>query len=277
MTSSPGSATMSSSSEADLTFACRDGRTVLAASRVRAPMALVRPFPLDAGGRLVQLITIGPGLCAGDVVRIRIAVECGARVVVTTPAATRILSMDAGRQAAQHVDISVAAGGTLEYYPAVTIPFPESALVQTTRIDAAPESRVGVLETWAMGRTSRGEYLQFRMLSSRTSLYVDGAIAYADAIELCPARDSIAGAGMMAGRRYVASGFWYGAALPAAADTAADAADLVVALGQSRPGLAFLRAIGSDAPALDRELRAATERVAAAWNHAPVTLDRFRC
>jgi urease accessory protein UreH len=128
-----------------------------------------------------------------------------------------------------------------------------------------------------MGRTSRDEYLQFRRLSSRTSLYVDGTIAYADAIELCPGRDSVAGAAMMAGRRYIASGFWYGATLPPSADAAADAADLVVALGQSRPGLAFLRAIGSDGPALDKALRAATDRVAAAWNHAPVTLDRFRC
>lgn len=268
---------MSSSSEADLAFACRDGRTLLASSRLRAPMALVRPFALDDGGQLVQLITVGPGLCAGDVVRIRIAVERGARVVVTTPAATRILSMDTGRQAAQHVDISVAAGGTLEYYPAVTIPFPASAFAQTTRIDAAPESRVGLLETWAMGRISRDEYLQFRMLSSRTSLYVDGTIVYADAIELSPGRDRVAGAGMMAGRRYVASGFWHGAALPPTADDAADEADLVVALGQSRPGLAFLRAIGSDAPALDKALRAATDRVAAAWNRVPVTLDRFRC
>ena len=58
-----------------MTFARRGGRTVLAASRAEAPVALVRPFPLDGGRQLVQLITIGPGLCANDRIHIRIDVD----------------------------------------------------------------------------------------------------------------------------------------------------------------------------------------------------------
>src|SRR5215831_11017124 len=113
--------------EAELTFSVRGGRTVLADSRVRAPVTLVRPFPIDDGGQLVQLITVGPGLCGGDAIHIQVSVEAGARVVVTTPAASRILSMNPGSQAEQRVHLTVADGGTLEYYPAVTIPFPDSA------------------------------------------------------------------------------------------------------------------------------------------------------
>jgi urease accessory protein len=263
---------------AELTFAARGGRTVLAHSHVRAPLSLVRPFPLDGGGQLVQLITIGPGLCGGDRMRIRIVVERGARVVVTTPAATRVLGMDAGQRAEQRVELHVADGATLEYYPAVTIPFPDSAFAQTIDVNVESGARVGVLETWALGRTSRNEYLRFRTLLSRTSASVDGALVYADAIDLDPRRDRLDGAAVLAGRRYLSSGFWYGVDLhERLVPGPVDAGDLMTVVDHTRPGIAYLRALSSDVPALDSELRHATDRVAAAWGQPPVRLDRFRC
>src|SRR3954463_2735929 len=108
---------MSSSNE--LTFARRRGHTVLARSRVMAPMTLVRPFPLAGGAQLVQLITLGPGFCGGDRVQLRITAEAGANVVVTTTAATRVLSMHDGVHAEQHVEIVAEAGATIQYYPLV--------------------------------------------------------------------------------------------------------------------------------------------------------------
>jgi urease accessory protein UreH len=265
------------SSGADMTFAAHAGRTVLAHSRVHAPVALVRPFPLEDGGQLVQLITIGPGLCAGDRIDIRISVSSGARVVVTTPAATRVLSMNEGQYAEQRIELHVARGATLEYYPALTIPFPDSAFLQTIHVNTEPGARVGLLETWALGRTSRAEYLRFRTLSSRTLVHVDGTLVYADATELQPGRDRLDGAGVLAGRRYLTSAVWYGVTLPH--DTAApvDDADLVAVLAQSKPDVACFRAIGSDAPALDAAIRSITDHIAAAWTASPVRLDRFRC
>jgi urease accessory protein len=262
---------------ATMTFVSRGGRTVLAESGARAPAALIRPFPLDDGRQLVQLITIGPGLCAGDRIHVRIDVRPGAGVVVTTPAANRILSMDAAAHAEQHVEIAVASGATLEYYPAVTIPFPDSEFLQTIRVDAAADARVGVLETWALGRTSRQEYLRFRSLSSRATLHVAGEFIYADATELRPDSADLSGAGLLAGRRYLAAGFWYGLTLPDEDATPVTGDDPMIAIAQSKPGLAYLRALGSDAPALDAALRRATDRIAAAWSTTPVRLDRFRC
>lgn len=261
---------------AELVFARRDGRTILSHSRVTAPMTLVRPFPLPDGRQLVQLITLGPGFCGGDRVRVRLVAEPDAGVVVTTTAATRVLSMHAGALATQHVEIDAAAGATIEYYPAVTIPFPESAFAQTVDIRAAPRARVGLMETWALGRNARGEYLDFRSLSNRTTLRVDGELIYSDATELVPAAHSLKGAGVLGGRRYLATGVWFGVNL---ADTSHDVTDddLMMAFGPSRPDVAFLRALGSDAPALDARLRQVTDRIAAAWGSAAVPLDRFRC
>jgi len=284
MASSRGSNAMSSSADvssavggAELTFAARGGRTVLVDSHVRAPVALVRPFPLADGGQLVQLITIGPGLCGGDRLRIQIAVETGARVVLTTPAATRVLSMDDGQHAEQRVELAVAAGATLEYYPAITIPFPDSSFRQTISVSARNGARVGVLETWALGRAARDEYLGFRSLSSRATLEVGGKLLYADATELNPGRDRLAGAGMLARRRYLASGFWFGVTLPEEAPGAVDNSDILVAMAQSTPAVAYLRALASTAPTLETTLSGAAARIAAAWEQTPVSLTRFRC
>jgi len=262
---------------AELTFVQRGGRTVLAESRVTAPMTLVRPFPLDGGAQLVQLITLGPGFCGGDRVHLRITAEAGAQIVVTSTAATRVLSMHEGAHAEQRVEIHAAAGATVQYYPLVTIPFPDSAFAQTLDVHAAAGSRVGVLETWALGRTARGEYLQFRRLSNQTRLHVDGRRVYLDVAELQPRRHVLTGVGILAGRRYLASGFWYGATIDAEPQDGARRDDVLIAFAQSRPGIAYLRALADDAPALDAALRHASDRVAASWRLAPVALDRFRC
>ena len=262
---------------AELAFVRRGGRTVLARSRVTAPMTIIRPFAVAGGRQLVQLVTLGPGLCGGDRIDIHLTAEAGADVIVTTTAATRVLSMRPHQRAEQRVRIDAHAGATIAYYPLLTIPFPDSAFAQTVAVHAAADARVGVLETWAMGRIARDEYLRFRSLISRTTLHTDGVLAYADATELHPRETDLAGVGVLAHRRYLASGFWHGATVSAAPQDGAGSGDPLLAFAQSRPGLAYLRALGNDAPALQAALRHATAHVAEAWGQAPVSLARFTC
>ena len=264
---------------AELAFTRQGGRTVLARSRLDAPMAIVRPFPLSEGGLLIQLLSLGPGLCGGDRIHLDVSAGPGTRVVVTTTAATRIMSMDPGTCAEQHVVLRAGAESALEYYPCLTIPYPGSALTQSIAADAAAGSHVGIVECWAMGRTARAEYLEFRSLASRTTLSVDGVVEYADAIHLDPETTDVAGAAVLAGRHYLASGCWLGATLPA--DPAATAhgdigdGDPLHVLAQSTPRVAYLRALGHDGPAVNRALGASVERVTRAWGLPAVNLDRF--
>lgn len=262
---------------ADLIFARRGSRTVLAHSRIEAPMTVIRPFELPDGRLVVQLITLGPGLCGGDAIHIDVTAEAGARVVVTTTAATRVMTMEEGQQAEQHVRMRAGRDASIEYYPAVTIPFPGSALAQTVTVLAAPTARVGVIETWAMGRSARDEYLQFRSLSSRTTLHVDEALTYADAMHLEPGATDAANAGVLAGRRYVAAGLWFGPSVTPEPAVAPAAQGVLVAFAQSTPEVAYLRALGDDGPELDAVLRRSVERVAKAWSLPAVHMDRFRC
>lgn len=240
-------------------------------------MTVIRPFELPDGRMVVQLITLGPGLCAGDAVHVDITAAEGAQVVVTTTAATRVMAMDEGARAEQHVRLHAGAGASLEYYPAVTIPFPDSALVQTVQVRAAQSARIAVIETWAMGRASREEYLRFRSLSSRTTLCVDGVLTYADALQLEPGVTDVVNAGVLAGRRYVVSGFWHGATVQAGAAEPPVSGGTLAALAQSTPDVAYLRALGDDGPALDEIVRRAVEQVSAGWGLPAIRMGRFRC
>lgn len=245
-------------------------------------MTVVRPFELPDGRLVVPLITLGPGLCGGDVVRISVSAEDGARVIVTTTSATKVLSMADDQHAEQHVLLNAGDGASVEYYPAVTIPFPASALTQAVTVTAAPTARVGVTECWALGRMARGEYLGFRSLASRTTLTVDGRLRYADALDLEPAVNDVASAGVLSNRRYLAAGFWLGVDNVGAEPGGPDAftrstGGALVAFGQTAPGLAYLRALADDGPEMDAVVQRSVELASRAWAVAPVRLDRFRC
>jgi urease accessory protein len=262
---------------AELVFCRERGRTILEKSRVEAPMAVVRPFALPDGGLVIQMVSLGPGLCGGDSITVDVRAGRGTRVAVTTTAATRVMSMDSEARAEQRVLLRAEADAVLEYYPCPTIPYPASALWQTIDVDAAPGARVGVVECWAMGRTARSEYLAFRSLMSRTTIACEGRRTYVDVLQLEPQAADLSGAGVLAGRRYLASGVWTGVGHPLDDEQAASSGDgdTVVAFGPSSPAVAYLRALGTESPCVDRVVRASVERVSRSWGLVPVCLSRF--
>jgi urease accessory protein len=246
---------------------------MLAHRRVAAPLKIVRPFALDGGRALVQVLTLGPGFCGGDGSSIDITVEAGARAVVVMQAASRILGMEAGAQTSQSVRLTVHADGQLEYYPGLTLPFPDSSFVQHVHVAAEAGARVGILEHWSMGRRSRGEQLRFRRLSSRTTVAIDNALVYADAIELVPQTTDVAAAGILEQYGYVASGFWYGAS----PDTSPlePLGDTLLAFGYAAPGQVYLRALANDGYAMGKLVQSAVDRINASWNLDAIPPRRF--
>lgn len=261
-------------SRLELVFAPGRGGTTLAHAHVTAPLKIVRPFPLDGGRALVQIVTLGPGLCAGDRCAIDVTVEPGARAVVVMQSASRLLGMPDGEHASQTVTLTVRGGGQLEYYPGLTIPFADSDFVQRVQADAEPGSRLAIVESWATGRTGCGEHLRFRRLSSRTTVSIGGRPAYADALELVPALAHVGGAGVLERHRYVASGFWHGATLPEHECLPA-AEGTLVAFGQTTPTQVYLRALATDGVALGRVVQAATRSVHESWGLEPIPHRRF--
>src|SRR3954464_4994760 len=87
----------------------------------------------------------------------------------------------------------------------------------------------------------------------------EGEPVYADAIELEPARVDAAAAGILDGRRYLASGFWFGAAL--STSVGGDHPAVLIALGHAAPNQVYLRALAEDGVALADAVRSATDLV----------------
>ncbi len=247
--------------------------TSLACSRVAAPLKIVRPFALDDGRAIVQILTLGPGLCGGDDCTLDVIVERGARAVVIMQAASRILGMGDGAAATQSVNLVVGAGALLEYYPGLTIPFADSCLKQRITVSADRDSRVGILESWAMGRTTRNEYLRFKYLSSRTVVSIGNRPVFADALEIEPATMHAAATGALENHRYVASGFWYG--VPEDALRAPRAMSLVAFDRCASRDQVFLRALAHDGYELAATLQSAVNTINAAWGLEPIPLKRF--
>ena len=257
----------------ELVFTPDGERTSLTHARVVAPLKIVRPFALEDGRALVQMLTLGPGLCGGDCSAIDVTVEAGARAVLVAQSASRILGMSDGLAAAQTVRLTVRSGGQLEYYPGLTIPFPGSSFVQRVHVAAEAGARVGVLESWAMGRSGCGEYLQFRRVFSHTTFEVDGTPIYSDVVDLEPGSANLAGAGILDNHRYLASGYWYGATL--AAPIARRADQLLLAAGHAAADQVYVRALANDGYGLRETLQAAIGAIHAGWRLHPIPIHRF--
>jgi len=257
----------------ELVFAVRGGRTALVHSHVAAPLKIVRPFALDDGRALVQVLTLGPGMVGGDTCAIDVTVEPGARAIVIAQSATRILAMHEGVHASQRVTLRAGPGAQLEYFPGLTIPFPDSSFVQDVSIQADPAARVGIIETWAMGRRMCGEYLRFTRLRSETRVSVGGCPVYADVVDLEPGAVNVGGAGILDGFSYLACGFWYGATLPSAVSAPPD--EVMLAVGQVDADQVYVRGLANDGCRLAEALQAVIGRVHAGWRQEPIPVRRF--
>jgi urease accessory protein UreH len=167
-----------------LTFGLQGNRTVLKDSYCEVPFKITRL--LDASATMPQMILMQctAGLFGGDDVECSIRVERGASVRITQQSATKVHpSQD--RSAVQRNRIYVEEGAALEMVLEPIIPFADSRLEQSTRIDLEEGGQLAYWEGFMTGRVGRGESWQFQELASETSLYVAGELTYLDRFQLC--------------------------------------------------------------------------------------------
>lgn len=249
------------------------GRTALAESYAGAPFRVFAADRLADGALVVQVTMLGPGVAAGDRLVQRIAVEPGAHAIVLFTSANKLLGSPSGEPAAQDIRMDVAGTGSLEYYPGLTIPFPDAVFEQRTHVCLGSGARFGILELWAMGRIHRDEQYEFASIDSRTDVRVARRPAYADALVLTPRSQPVDGYGLMEGNRYAASGYWqWDAALP---QTQIVERDMTLVTGVPSTGSLYLRGLANDGIAFRRAIREQLACQRAAWRLAPLELERY--
>lgn len=266
-----------------LVFRARQGETYLAEQAASAPLKVLRPFALGQGRVLLQLVNVGPGVMGGDDYQLDITVTAGAKVVVVNQSATKLHRMLAGASARQTLVMNVEDGGELEYYPGVSIPYPEADFDQQIQVHLGQKARFGMLEPWAMGRIRRGEAFAFRRVVTRTRVSVGGQPFYADALDVQPSVRDASGLGLTDGYKYLASGVWFDGMSDVTDEEDNEefdprrqaAADCVVVKGGLEPHGLYLRALAQDGLTLTRKLRDAVYHWRTARQMTPVRFERF--
>lgn len=199
----------------DLCFEVRDGKTYISKQFVSSPLKIIRPFDLENGRVLLQIVNVGPGVMAGDDFEVAITLKGGAKVVLLNQSATKLHSMALGESARQDVKIQVDDGAELEYYPGLTIPFKETVFSQRTMVQLAQTAKFAFVESWAMGRIAFDERYLFNKLSSRVKVYRGGNPCYADALELDQVTPKL---GITDDFSYLANGVWFWDVLPTSSE-----------------------------------------------------------
>jgi len=139
--------------------AAESGGTVLAAREVSAPFHLSKPY-WTGEVLLVQAVNATAGVFAGDRMELDVEVAPGARVLFTSPSASRIHAMPRGEAVMEQV-CRVRAGGWLEVRPELFIPQAGCRYRQFTRLEVERGGALFFAETLAPGRVARGERFAF--------------------------------------------------------------------------------------------------------------------
>jgi urease accessory protein len=250
----------------ELTFSSQGGRTFISSQFANSPLKIWRPFALDDGRVLVQIVNVSPGIMAGDEYRLELNISSRAKVVLVNQSATKLHSMPKGLSGQQHVSINVEDGAELEYYPGLTIPFPSSEYSQTVHVQLAATAKFAMLERWAIGRVERGEVHQYRKVSARVRVARNGKPIYSDGLEL---RE---GTGLLDGHAYVANGVWCWGKLQA---ENMQTETMLLVSGQTVNDVAYLRALAKDG----LELKTSLDEFVRCWRNeqamAEIVFPRF--
>jgi len=155
------------------------GRTFIREQSFSAPIHLSKPH-LDEGVLVINVANPTAGLFAGDRIRYDIAVESGARVLLTAPSASRAHRIVAAEpngdpaNARVEQEFRVAHGAWLDCWPEMFIPQGGARYRQRTTAHIEEGGEALLIEMIAPGRTASGEVFAFAELDWATEVFLGG-------------------------------------------------------------------------------------------------------
>jgi urease accessory protein len=189
-----------------LDLVCDGGRTTIAHQCSHPPLQTFGLQEADGqGSAYLQILNPCGGLFEGDSAEIEVTLQRGARLYLTTQAATKIYPAEHGQVTRQHIRLRVASEAILEYLPLPLIPFARAQYVQGTEIHVEPGGICFVAEVLAPGRLARAERFAYYRLRGRVEGWVGDQLVLFEQLRLQPEQTSYAGLGMLDGKYYVAT------------------------------------------------------------------------
>jgi urease accessory protein len=161
-----------------------EGRTALMRQSFSAPFHISKPHH-DAGWLVVNLASPTPGLLSGDRVKVNVEVATDARLLLTTPSASRLHTMSGGHaELAQ--EFAVRRGACLDVFPEYLIPQRGTRYRQRTRISVEQGGTLLWCESIAPGRTASGEIFAYDELHFATDIFIGETHALRERFRLVP-------------------------------------------------------------------------------------------
>jgi len=177
--------------------------TFLAEQSFSAPVHLSKSY-WNGDTLLVHLVNPTAGMFGGDCLRTHVVVQTGARVLLSSPSATRF-HPSRGRESLLHQHFEVRAGGSLDIYPEISIPQRGSRSRQETHIELEPGAELIYLETLTPGRVASGEVFAFENYAWSTDIVVGTKRVVRERASVSPGDASIAGLRALFPASYYAS------------------------------------------------------------------------
>jgi urease accessory protein len=168
---------------ARIAVAADAGRTRLRDLYQSDPCRVLFPRPAFGAPFEGVIVTTSGGIVGGDRIAIRIDAGDGSLATITTQAAEKIYR-SAGADSRLSIDLTVGRNALLEWMPQETILFDGARLRRTTRIEAAPGSRLLCGEMIVFGRRARAEKFTRGFLHDGWRVTERGRLIWADALHL---------------------------------------------------------------------------------------------
>lgn len=175
----------------------KSGQTYLAEQYFKLPLQVMAPhYQDDDGTAFIYLLNPSGGILQHDRLYTEINVEEGAKVVVTTPSATKFYKMDDGYAKIMN-HINVKARGVMEYIPEHNVPFAESKVYQENVFYLDKSSVLIAADMVTAGRASMGEVFKYDVYSSKTRIYVEDKLKIYDNNLIEPGKMDLQTVGLM--------------------------------------------------------------------------------
>jgi urease accessory protein len=194
------------------TFAANRAHGRVSLAVAATPTGVRRTASLEEGSLRVRLpgacadapeavlVNTAGGIAGGDRFAVDLALEAGARLVVTTAAAEKVYRSH-GPDAQVDVTATVADGAELTWLPQETILFDRARLARTITIDLTAGARLLLAETVVFGRAAMGETVREGSFADRWRIRRDGRLIFAENFRLDGAVHERLGEAAVAGGR----------------------------------------------------------------------------
>lgn len=167
-----------------------DGVPIISHQSFRAPIHLSKSH-LDHGQLVLSIVNPTAGFFDGDHLETEVQVAPGAKLVLSTPSASRVYRTRSGAAAVNSQQFLIGENASLEWIPEPFIPHAGACYIQRTKIKLHPTATLLFFDWIAPGRVAMGEIFAYQNLRWEFDLVLGEKLVARERYDLTPGGDSL--------------------------------------------------------------------------------------